>query len=88
MAEYSGTTTFSAAPTGNTLVGVPATTTQYQVDAAALVALQQQLASKYVAGRAASLDGTSSLPAPTGVGLEFVIGADGLDDIRFNGVSL
>jgi hypothetical protein len=39
-------------------------------------------------GRPVSLDGTNGLPLPTGVGLEFVIGADGLDDIRHNGVSL
>jgi hypothetical protein len=39
-------------------------------------------------GRACSLDGTQNLPTPSGVGLEFVVGADGLDDIRFNGVSL
>lgn len=40
------------------------------------------------AGRACSTDGTDSLPTPAGTGLEFVITAAGLDDIRFNGVSL
>jgi hypothetical protein len=39
-------------------------------------------------GRPCTTDGTNSLPAPTGVGLEFVITASGLQDIRFNGVSL
>lgn len=38
--------------------------------------------------RPTSTDGTNSLPAPTGVGLEFVITATGLQDIRFNGSSL
>lgn len=40
------------------------------------------------AGVPRSVDGTHDLPVPTGTGLEFIIGADGLDDIRFNGVSL
>jgi hypothetical protein len=39
-------------------------------------------------GRPTSTDGTNGLPAPAGVGLEFVITATGLDDIRFNGSSL
>lgn len=39
-------------------------------------------------GRPTSTDGTNGLPAPTGVGLEFVITATGLQDIRFNGTSL
>jgi hypothetical protein len=39
-------------------------------------------------GRPTSTDGTNSLPVPTGVGLEFVITAAGLQDIRFNGTSL
>jgi hypothetical protein len=39
-------------------------------------------------GRACSLDGTQNLPTPSGVGLEFVVNAGGLDDIRFNGTSL
>jgi hypothetical protein len=46
------------------------------------------LKSAYVAGRACSTDGTNSLPTPTGVGMEFVITAAGLQDIRFNGASL
>lgn len=46
------------------------------------------LNAKYVAGRACSTDGTDSLPTPTGVGLEFVITAGGLDDIRYDGTSL
>lgn len=41
-----------------------------------------------VAGRACSTDGTDGLPVPTGVGMEFVITATGLDDIRYNGTSL
>lgn len=40
------------------------------------------------AGTAVSTDGSFSLPAPTGVGLEFVIVAGALDDIRWNGTSL
>jgi hypothetical protein len=44
--------------------------------------------STFVPGQPVSTDGTDSLHTPTGVGLEFVINADGLDDIRFNGVSL
>lgn len=40
------------------------------------------------AGRACSTDGTNGLPEPSGSGMEFVINADGLDDIRYNGVSL
>ena len=39
-------------------------------------------------GHPVSTDGTNSLPAPNGVGLEFVITATGLQDIRFNGTSL
>lgn len=39
-------------------------------------------------GHPVSTDGTNGLPAPSGVGLEFVITATGLDDIRFNGTSL
>lgn len=39
-------------------------------------------------GKARSTDGTEGLPTPTGVGLEFIITATGLDDIRFDGVSL
>lgn len=41
-----------------------------------------------LSGAAVSTDGSQSLPAPTGVGLEFVIVDDALDDIRLNGVSL
>lgn len=41
-----------------------------------------------VSGKARSTDATYGLPAPTGVGLEFVITATGLDDIQFDGVSL
>jgi hypothetical protein len=48
MAKYSVTTTLATTPTGNTLVANGSHSTQYQVDAAALVALQQQLDSKYV----------------------------------------
>jgi hypothetical protein len=39
-------------------------------------------------GHPVSTDGTDGLPTPNGVGLEFVISAAGLDDIRFEGVSL
>jgi hypothetical protein len=35
-----------------------------------------------------STDGSQGLPAPTGVGFEVLINADGLDDFRLNGVSL
>lgn len=47
-----------------------------------------QLTATFVAGQAVSTDDTNDLPTPTGVGLEFVITAAGLDDIRFDGVSL
>lgn len=39
-------------------------------------------------GQFVSTDGSFSLPAPTGVGGEFVVTANVLDDIRFDGVSL
>lgn len=55
--------------------------------AAAVDDVQTQLGTK-VSGQACTTDGTDSLPSPTGTGLEFVINSDGLDDIRFNGVSL
>jgi hypothetical protein len=35
-----------------------------------------------------STDGSYDLPEPTGTGFEFVIDADGLQDIRMDGVSL
>lgn len=44
------------------------------------------LAASYA--RPTSTDGTGGLAAPTGVGLELVITAAGLDDIRYGGVSL
>jgi hypothetical protein len=39
-------------------------------------------------GRPTTATSFGGLPAPTGSGLEFVISASGLDDIRFNGTSL
>lgn len=64
------------------------TMTLEQVIAAILAELEDDLDTRYVPGRACSLDGTDSLPTPTGVGLEFVIAASGLQDIRYNGTSL
>jgi hypothetical protein len=49
---------------------------------------QQTAINARIQGQACSTDGTNSLPTPTGTGLEFVITATGLDDIRFNGTSL
>lgn len=40
---------------------------------------------QFVAGRSCSTDGSFGLPEPTGKGLEFVISATGLDEIRVNG---
>lgn len=39
-------------------------------------------------GRAVSTDGSFSLPTPTGSGLEFVITANTLEDIRYDGNDL
>lgn len=54
----------------------------------AVATAAQATANAAVKGKACALDGTDGLPAPTGSGLEFVIGTDGLDDIRYNGTSL
>jgi hypothetical protein len=43
---------------------------------------------KRILGAAVSTDGSFDLAEPTDVGLEFVMVDDGLDDIRWNGVSL
>lgn len=60
------------------LAPVPDTPSQ----GAALTALAARL------GGPVSTDGSYGLPAPSGSGLEFVITATGLQDIRMNGVSL
>lgn len=49
---------------------------------------EETLAGSFIAGQVVSTDGTDGLPEPTGVGMEFVRNAGGLDDIRFDGVSL
>lgn len=41
-----------------------------------------------ITGAAVTTDDSFDLPTPTGVGLEFVIVGDALDDIRMNGASL
>ncbi len=46
------------------------------------------LSATYVRGQAVSTDDSFDLPTPSGVGLEFVIVGDALDDIRMDGASL
>lgn len=55
-------------------------------DTAKPVSAAQQ--ATFVSGRACTVTAFGGLPAPSGAGLEFVISASGLDDIRFNGTSL
>lgn len=61
---------------------------QVNMDGASATALALLQAEVTAGAHAVSTDGTDSLPAPAGTGLEFVITAAGLDDIRYNGTSL
>lgn len=72
-------------PASATPLGTSQATAAANAAAASAAAAAASAAS---AGKPVSTDGSFGLPVPTGVGFEFVIIANALDDIRMNGVSL